>query len=158
MLNHTRFICLTLLAVSGCVIAADVPYPKGYRSWAHVKSMVLEQGHPLFAAFGGIHHIYANPKAMAGYKTGQWADGAVIVFDLLDAKRGGNAVVEGSRKVVGVMHRDSKRFAATGGWGYEGFKGDSETERAVGANAATACHSCHEAQKAKGFVFSETRK
>ena len=157
MKNYTRIFCLTLLAAGGC-LAADVPYPKGYRGWDHVKSMVIEEGHPLYAAFGGIHHIYANPKAMAGYRTGQWADGSVLVFDLLEAKRGGNTVVEGQRKVVGVMHRNSKRFAATGGWGYEGFKGDSAVERAVGANAATACHSCHEAQKTKGFVYSETRK
>ena len=150
-------VCLTLLAAGGS-LAADIPYPKGYRGWNHVKSMVIEEGHPLHAAFGGIHHIYANPKAMAGYRAGQWADGSVLVLDLLEAKRGGNTVVEGQRKVVGVMHRDSKRFAGTGGWGYEGFKGDSDVERAVGANAATACHSCHAAQKSKGFVYSEARK
>jgi cytochrome c553 len=94
---------------------------------------------------------------MAGYKTGKWADGAVIVFDLLEAKSADNAVVEGSRKVVGVMHRDARKHAATGGWGYEGFKGDSRTERAVGANALTACHQCHIAQKDAGFVFSKAR-
>jgi cytochrome c553 len=82
----------------------------------------------------------------------------VIVFDLLDAKTADNTVQEGARKVVGVMHRDSGRHAATGGWGYEGFKGDSASERAVGANAATACHACHEAQKDKGYVFSAYRR
>jgi hypothetical protein len=109
--------------------------------------MVINPGHGLYDAFGGIHHLYANKAAMAGYKTGKWADGAVIVFDLLEAKSADNAVVEGSRKVVGVMHRDARKYAATGGWGYEGFKGDSSTERAVGANALTACHQCHIAEK-----------
>ena len=66
-------------------------------------------------------------------------------------------MTEGSRKVVGVMHRDAKKYAATGGWGYEGFKGDSGSERAVGNNAATACHQCHIAQKDAGFVFSKLR-
>jgi len=56
-----------------------------------------------------------------------------------------------------VMHRDAKKFAATGGWGYEGFKGDSKAERAVGANALAACHTCHTAQKDRGFVFSKLR-
>lgn len=148
----------SLFLIASAAFAADVPYPTGYRNWGHVKSMVLEKGHPLFDSFGGIHHIYANAKAMQGYKTGNWADGAVIVFDLLDAKRDAGAVTEGSRKVVGVMHRDSKKFAETGGWGYEGFAGDSNTERAVGAKAKTACHACHQAQRAKGFVFSELRK
>ena len=34
---------------------AQVPYPEGYRDWHHVKSMVIEEGHPLYNAFGGIH-------------------------------------------------------------------------------------------------------
>lgn len=148
------------LAATASTFAADpapVPYPEGYRQWTHVKSMVIQPGHPLHEAFGGIHHLYANPRAMAGYRGGRFADGAVIVFDLLDATSADNAIVEGPRKVVGVMHRDAKKYAATGGWGFEGFKGDSKTERAVGANAATACYGCHAPQKDKQYVFSSWR-
>jgi hypothetical protein len=94
---------------------------------------------------------------LQGYETGKWPDGALIAFDLLEAKTADNAVTEGSRKVVGVMYRDAQKYAATGGWGYEGFKGDSTTDRAVGANASTACHQCHIAQKDAGYVFSKTR-
>lgn len=141
-------------------IASDtkaVPYPQGYRDWHHVKSMIISPGHSLYDTFGGIHHLYANPAAVKGYKSGKWPDGAVIVFDLLDTKTAENTVTEGARKVVGVMHRDATKYAATGGWGFEGFKGDSKTERAVGANAATACYACHTAQKDSGFVFSKMR-
>ena len=119
--------------------------------------MVINPGHGLYDAFGGIHHLYANPAAMKGYQSGAWPNGAVIVFDLLEAKSADNAITEGARKVVGVMHRDAKKYAATGGWGYEGFKGDSKSERAVGANAATACHNCHVAQKDSAYVFSKSR-
>ena len=45
-----------LLAPAQAADPAPVPYPTGYRDWHHVKSMVIEQGHPLYAAFGGIHH------------------------------------------------------------------------------------------------------
>ena len=148
-------------AFAAPALAADAPpvaYPEGYRQWMHVKSMVIQPGHGLYDAFGGIHHLYANPKAVAGYKSGKFPDGAVIVFDLLDAKSADNTVQEGARKVVGVMVKNSKKYAATGGWGYEGFKGDSKTERAVGANAASACHQCHTAQKGSDFVFSALRK
>jgi opacity protein-like surface antigen len=138
--------------------AADVAYPQGYRGWTHVKSMVINPGHPLHEAFGGIHHIYANAKAMQGYRSGRFADGSVIVFDLLDVHTADHAGREGQRKVVGVMVKNARRHAATGGWGYEGFTGDSKTERAVGANAATACHACHTARKDKDFVFSAYRK
>ncbi|HEU0203887.1 MAG TPA: cytochrome P460 family protein [Burkholderiaceae bacterium] len=141
------------------VFGADpVAYPQGYRDWAHVKSMVINPGHPLYEAFGGIHHIYANKNALAGYRSGKFANGSVIVFDLLEAQTGDNAVAEGARKVVGVMHKDGKRFAATGGWGFEAFKGDSTAERVVGADAAKACFECHTAQKGSDYVFSKYRK
>ncbi|MGQ0545143.1 MAG: cytochrome P460 family protein [Betaproteobacteria bacterium] len=150
---------LVVAAVAFPAHAADpVPYPEGYRDWTHVKSMVIERGHPLYEAFGGIHHLYANPEAMKGYRAGKFADGSVIVFDLLEAKGEGNAVTEGARKIVGVMRKDAKKWRETGGWGFEGFKGDSKTERAVGANAATACFGCHAPQKDHGFVFSRFRK
>lgn len=60
--------------------------------------------------------------------------------------------------MLGVIVKDSRRYTATGGWGFEGCKGDSTSERAVGANAATACYRCHTAQKGKGSVFSSWRK
>lgn len=135
----------------------QVPYPAGYRDWHHVKSMVINPGHQLYQSFGGIHHIYANKKAVEGYRKGRFPDGAVIVFDLLDAKSADNAVTEGGRKVVGVMHRDTKKFKDTGGWGFEGFKGDSTTERAVGKDAATACYQCHTQQMDRDYVFSSLR-
>ena len=149
---------LTLAAATAvAATSADVPYPTNYRDWSHVKSMVIEPGHALHATFGGIHHLYANPKAMLGYRTGEFPDGAVIVFDLLEAVSKDHTVTEGARKVVGVMHRDSQKYAATGGWGFEGFAGDSSTQRVVGANAATACFACHQAQRAQDYVFSRYR-
>lgn len=141
----------------GAADAPPVPYPQGYRQWTHVKSMTINQGHALYDAFGGTHHLYANAKAVQGYKSGRFADGSVIVFDLLEAKVVDNTVQEGARKVLGVMHKDAGRYKATGGWGYEGFKGDSKTERAVGNNAAMACYQCHTARKSDDFVFSSFR-
>lgn len=153
-----------ILAVSCAVattasLAAEpvVPYPQGYRDWHHVKSMVIEEGHPLHASFGGIHHLYANDKAMKGYRGKGFADGSIIIFDLLEAEHGGSTVTEGARKVVGVMHKNAKRYKATGGWGFEGFAGGDPAKRAVGANAASACFACHQPQKAQDYVFSRLR-
>ncbi|GMU71075.1 MAG: cytochrome P460 family protein [Burkholderiales bacterium] len=150
-------VALAATLAAAPVLAADpppVPYPAGYRSWTHVKTMQILEGHPLFASFGGIHHLYANPKAMQGYRSGRFPDGAVIVFDLLAPVNADHTVTDGNRKVVGVMHKDAKRYAATGGWGFEGFKGDSRTERAVGTNAKGACFGCHEPQRGRDYVFS----
>lgn len=150
---------LALMSTTAALAAdtASVPYPLNYRDWHHVKSMVINSGHPLYDTFGGIHHLYANAAAVKGYETGAWPDGAVIVFDLLEARSADNAITEGARKVVGVMHRDATKYSATGGWGYEGFMGDSKTERAVGANALASCHTCHIAQESNDFIFSKLR-
>lgn len=150
---------LIYAAATTSVLAADpqVPYPQGYRDWHHVKSMVIAEGHPLFASFGGIHHLYANDKAMKGYRGKSFPDGSVIIFDLLEAKHDGNAVTEGARKVVGVMHKDSKKFKATGGWGFEGFAAGDPAKRVVGGNAVSACFACHEPQKAQDYTFSRLR-
>jgi len=134
-----------------------VSYPEGYRTWTHVKSMVIQQGHPLHGSFGGIHHIYANSKALDTMSHGKgYPDESVIVFDLLEAKSENNAIVEGPRKVVGVMQKDSKKFAATGGWGFEGFKGNTK-ERAV-TDPKSACFNCHTSRKDNDYVFSSYRK
>lgn len=152
-------IVLSSMALVLPALAADsqVSYPTGYRNWHHVKSMVIDKGHPLHEAFGDIHHLYANPKAVAGYKSGKFPDGAIVVFDLLEAKSADNAVTEGARKVVGVMHKDARRFAATGGWGFEGFGGGDRTNRVVRDNAANACFACHAPQKDHDYVFSRLR-
>jgi hypothetical protein len=156
-----RLLAITAIVLPlTCALTAEsptVPYPDGYRDWHHVKSMLINPGHPLYDSFGGIHHLYANKRALAGYRSGNFADGSVIVFDLLEAVSADSAVTEGRRKVVGVMHKDSRKFGATGGWGFEGFAGDSRTERAVGDKAATACFACHASQKDHGYVFSAVR-
>ncbi len=137
-------------------MAAKVDYPVDYRGWAHVKTLLLQPGHPLADPFEGIHHIYANAAALKGLQGGAYADGAVLVFDLLAAQGGEHAVQEGERKFIGVMQRDAKRFAATGGWGYEGFAGNSKTERMV-TDGGKSCYGCHVAQKETHYVFSQWR-
>lgn len=146
------------LAVTATVsaVAGDVAYPNGFRQWGHVKSMVLKPGHPLYDAVGGMHHIYANPKAMRGYKSGRFADGSVIVFDLFEAVDKDNAVAEGKRKAVVVMARNAKADKANDGWGYEVFDPQSK-KGSLDAKAQADCHSCHRSQQDKDFVFSAWR-
>ena len=155
LLPGIAFACLVLPAQADGT--RPVPYPEGYRGWQHVKSMLIEPGHPLAGLVEGLHHIYANPKAMTGYTKGRFADGAVIVFDLLDPVKGERALTEGARKAVIVMHKDHRRYAATGGWGFEVFGGESRTERKVGDQAATACFGCHEPQREHDYVCSRYR-
>jgi Cytochrome P460 len=147
-----------LLATTSLSAAAanQVTYPEGFRNWNHVKSMVINKGHPLFDAVGGMHHLYGNTKAMAGYKAGKFADGSVIVFDLFEAVDKDNAVSEGPRKAVVVMQKNAKKYKETDGWGYEVFGGNTK-KGTLDAKGAADCHACHTQQKSKDFVFSALR-
>jgi Cytochrome P460 len=136
---------------------AGVPFPEGYRNWLHAKSMLIQPGHALENPFQGIHHVYANGKAANGLKTGKYADGSVLVFDLLKYEEKDKTIQEGERKLVGVMHKDATKYASTGGWGFEGFAGNSKTERLVN-DGGKSCFGCHEPQKPKDYVFSELRE
>lgn len=149
----------TALAAAMADAARDKPvsYPDGYRGWTHVKSMVIEKGHALYDAFGGIHHVYANGKALEAMRKGggTYPAGAVLVFDLLEADRKENAVVEGKRKVVGVMEKDPRRFASTGGWGFDAFAPGSR--QGMVKDPGTECFECHTSREKADYVFSGYR-
>lgn len=154
---------LLIFGVNACspIEASDVPipYPENYRDWRHVKTEVWGETHPLFEDVGGVHHIYANEKALDGYETNKFDDGSVFVFDLLDANITDGATVEGERKALFVMLRDEARFTDTGGWGFEGFDKDSKSIRTVGNSAITACYACHtNLAEDTQFVVSSYRK
>ncbi len=155
--KHLLIAAASLIATA-CVQADNkVDYPENFRDMYHVKSLVLHDDHPLADPFAGIHHIYANDIAKQGYAKGKFADGSVIVFDLFNSEEGGGALAEGSRKLTGVMVKDSKAYKKTGGWGFEGFAGDSKTERLV-TDGGAGCFACHEANaKDSDFVFSKLR-
>jgi hypothetical protein len=142
------------LAVRSDTVAALVPYPEGYRQWVHVKTTVIGPQSADFQRNGGIHHFYANPKAMEGYRTGAFPDGAVLVDDSMEANEKAGTLTEGARHRVAVMVRDAGPYKASGGWGFEVFKGDGRDPALTGEGRA-ACFACH--SNAKNLVFSEYR-
>jgi len=146
-----------IVAGTVCWAGQPVPYPDGYRMWTHVKSMVIRPGHPLANPFQGIHHVYANDKALEGLKHGDYPDGAVLVFDLLDYQEKDHALTEGKRKLVGVMVRDSARYVDTGGWGFEGFAGNSRDQRLT-KDGGKSCFECHQSRERDSYVFSRWRE
>ncbi len=148
-----------LISLSSMAFAETpkVDYPEGYRQWTHIKSMLIEPGHPLENPFQGLHHVYGNDKALQGLNSGAYPDGSVLVFDLLSYKQGGKAIQEEARKLVGVMVKNKNQFKSTGGWGFEGFAGDSKSKRLV-RDGGVGCYNCHTSQTKSGFVFSKMRK
>jgi len=162
--RRMRMAVLITAAIATCSLyvwaktGGGVPYPTGYRHWTHVRSALVGPQNPGFAANGGIHHIYANEKAMEGYRAGRFPDGSVIVADFLETRESEGITTEGPRRRIDVMVKESKQYAETGGWGFESFRGDSQTDRTVTAEVEAKCFACHGKQKERDFVFSAFRK
>jgi hypothetical protein len=159
-MRHSGVIAAGILAIAVSATAAlddTVAYPAQYRGWTHVKSTLVGPQSPGFASNGGLHHFYANAKGVEGYRTGAFPDGAVLIDDLLEMKdiATPGVSVEGPRRRLAVMVKDGRRFANTGGWGFEIFPGDTQAG-SLGAEGRAACFACH--QKAKNAVYSELRK
>ena len=133
-----------------------VPYPEGFRGWSHVKSSVISPTHKNFAVNGGFQHIYANVQAMAGYRTREFPEGATIVVEWLEMRENNGAYAEGPHRQVDVMVKDARRYAATGGWGFQRYVKDSKTELA-GTPTPQQCFACHDQLKKDGLVLSSYR-
>jgi hypothetical protein len=136
-----------------------VPYPDGFRSWTHVKSLIVGPDHESFSKRGGIHHYYANEKAVAGYGAGIFPEGSIVVDEgvfLNDGEERTKGLrFEGERRSLDVMVKDNHRYGSTAGWGYEHFDRDDTTGRLSGGDRA-ACSACH-ANAPTDHVFSRVR-
>ena len=134
------------------------PFPKEFRKWAHVKSVLVGPQSAAFATEGGIHHIYANEKALEGYSTGKFPDGSVLVYDLLETKEFAGNTIEGPTRRIDVMVKQSERYRTTGGWEFMSFPGANQTDGRLTAERKAACFACHAQRKDHDFVFSEFRR
>jgi hypothetical protein len=137
-----------------------VPYPRDFRSWRHVKSIVIGPEHKSFPNRGGIHHYYANEPAVEGYRTGTFPNGAVIVdegvFTTEGTDQARGILLEGDRRALDVMLKNDQRYKDTGGWGFEHFDRDSTTGTLT-ADSRGQCLECH-STAARDHVFSTIRK
>jgi hypothetical protein len=152
------FLPYILLMSSICLFSEPgdkVPYPHQYRKWWHVKTTVIGPQSPNFTRNGGFHEFYANEIAMEGYRTGKFPDGSCLVDVRLEAKDVDGVTTEGPRMRVAVMMKQAARHQETGGWGFEVFKGDQETEGSLTPQEKTACFACH--RKGRDSVFGEFR-
>ncbi len=143
---------LVLSAVLFSTVAlagAELAYPADWRSWQHVKSMVIpDKSHGLY----GFHQVYVLPSALAAYKAGSgYADGASLAVPFYEVREAGGAVSQGPLLKVLLMKRE-RRAVETGGWTFAAF--DPSGKR-LELDAKTACFTCHQPRKDRAFVFSE---
>jgi hypothetical protein len=132
-----------------------IKIPPGYRDWKLI-SVAHEEG-----KLNDIRAILGNDAAIKAYREGNRAfpDGTIIarlawtyVASDENNKVFGRAqsFVAGPATNVQFMVKDSRKYAATGGWGFAQFK-DGKPDLTA---ALKTCFPCHEPVKARDFVFT----
>jgi Cytochrome P460 len=147
---------LTWSLLASADSGGTIAFPTEYRAWAHVKSVVVGPQSQAFATEAGIHHIYANDKALEGYRTGAFPDGSMVVYDLLETNEVPGNIIEGAQRRIDVMVKDSQRYRATGGWDFARSSPDNRTNGSIPADRKANRVACH--SKSGDYGFSEFRK
>ena len=130
--------------------------PPGYRDWRLI-SVAREEG-----TLDDIRAVLGNDEAIKAYREGKpFPDGAIIarIAWRYDSSQENNkafghpqSFVAGTPKNgVQFMVKDSKKYAATGGWGYGHFDDGKPADDTV----MKACFPCHEAIKDRDYVFTD---
>jgi hypothetical protein len=133
--------------------------PRGYRDWKLV-SVAHEAGN-----LNDIRAILGNDLAIKAYRERKlpFPDGAIIAriaWAYLPSEENNKIFGRDQSFVAGdppewylqFMVKDSKKYAATGGWGYAQF--DKDGKPAAEAKLKT-CYPCHEPIRARDFVFTK---
>ena len=121
-----------VLSMSSSYGAESVQYPDNFQRWVHVSTgVVLPVADTRLMSEEGMHHIFANGKAVDGYPSGNFPDGAIIVYELREIEQKDGVIREGVRKRVDVMIKDSSLYKDSGGWRFERFWGNDQTQNVI---------------------------
>jgi hypothetical protein len=151
---------LSLGAVTTISAASDeVPFPTTFHDWFVVNSMIITKDSPAAAQIGGMHIIYVNATGLPVLKKGgpyPYPDGTVFADDVHDFSIKDGSYVEGAKKAITTMVKGSKKYAATGGWGFQVWAGGDPARPLIPdtAHAIQACFVCHTPQAAQDYTFS----
>jgi len=139
---------LTVVLLPVMVVAATMPpLPKGYTGWKKRERKLVTDKNSLFY---GIHYIYADKKALKGYKAGnKFSEGSTLVVDYFNIKEGSAA--DGPKNMVVMMHKD-KRQKDTGGWLFAGYGADGKPSSLDPVGTCFGCHQKDAGQR--DFVIS----
>ena len=134
--------------------------PSGYRDWK-VVSVAHEAGD-----LNDIRAVLGNDIAINAYRAGKlpFPEGAIvgrIAWSFVASEENNKTFGREQSFVAGsptdsylqFMVKDSKTYAATGGWGYSSFDRDGKptTDGAV----MKSCFTCHKAIEGRDFIFTK---
>ena len=132
---------------------------KGYEKWQVIgTSYAADQ----------LAVILGNPEMIAAYQSGLPAegkkipDGAKMVKVHWNTRKQpdlGSGLVPESLHDLDLMAKDSKRFAASGGWGYSQLNYDAASDSLKPLGTGSACgFACHTKVAGKDYVFTQFPK
>ena len=132
--------------------------PPGYRDWK-VVSVAHEEGD-----LNDIRAVLGNDVAINAYRAGKlpFPEGSIvgrIAWSYIPSEENNKAFGRAQSFVAGAptdsylqfMVKDSKKYAATGGWGYSSFDKDGKPSP---ESAMKTCFPCHQAVKDRDFIFT----
>jgi hypothetical protein len=131
--------------------------PRGYRDWRFI-SVAREEGE-----LDDIRAILGNDVAIKAYRKGKlpFPEGTIIArlaWSYLPSEENNKTFGQAQSFVAGApkngvqfMVKDSKKYAATGGWGFAHFDDGKPADEAV----LKTCFPCHEAVQSRDFVFTQ---
>lgn len=138
---------LLILTVTSGWSAPVPPLPKTYHTWQKSERKLVTDKNSLFY---GAHYLYADTKALQGYRAGnRFSEGSRIVVEFFNIK--GTAATDGPLNMIVLMQKDSRR-KDTGGWLFAGYSADG---RPSGIDPLKNCFDCHRQEAAnREFVIS----
>ena len=132
--------------------------PPGYRDW-RVVSVAHEAGD-----LNDIRAVLGNDIAIKAYREHKlpFPEGAIVgrIAWSYEASEENNKTFGKEQSFVAgsptdaylqFMVKDSKKYAATGGWGYSSFGKDLQP---TDETAMKTCFPCHQAVKDRDFIFT----
>ena len=142
--------------------------PRNWRTWVYIGSPLtpnaLNGGQANFPEF---HNVYIEPGSYAIYKkTGVFPEGTIFFKELQLALPGeapdgsrtepsGRGYFPGAYNGADVSVKDTKRYAATGGWGYYNFNHHEPKAATAMLRSKEECASCHMASAKKDDVWTQ---
>lgn len=151
------------MALSGAGLAQNakpapspngIELPAGYKNWRLI-SVAHRTDKPTLRAVLG--NDIAIDAARSG-KTNPWPDGAILaklVWKDRQHPQWATATVPGEFVHAEFMFKDSKKYAATGGWGWARWVGMEQKPYGKDANLAQECVACHQPVKGNDLVFTK---
>ena len=132
-----------------------IKIPPGYRDWKLI-SVAHEEGN-----LNDLRALLGNDVAIRAYREGKlpFPDGTIIArlaWSYVPSEENNKvfgraqSFVAGSPTNVQFMVKDSKKYAATGGWGFAQFTDGKPADEAL----LKTCYPCHVPVKARDFVFT----